>query len=879
MVVKQCPKCGRVNSAGARFCSGCRMPLAATPTPLRVGQSFHQGRYVIQRQLGKGGMGATYLAVDTRAFNRRCVIKVMLPYFDPNDPNEFQAALKRFEQEAKALAELGTHPNIPNLLDWFEEGGQFFLVMEFIEGENLEEKLQREGPQPIERVVEWGIELCKILEFIAQKGYVHHDIKPANIILHAGAGEPVLVDFGTVKTGQLAVKASFGTEGYAPPEQMNPPHRTEHRSDVFALAASLYHLLTGDHPAQNLWRFPQLSKMPQPLHDALRAALDLDVNKRPTASELRKQLEECLHTLPTQNPYLPRIQQILSDLAKIPPSPHDPTIQKIEAELAKLSQFVAPRPNLCPGCRQAQLVQVTGNPDGKCPLCRQGQLLSWDLTKCPVCRDGRLVQWQLGKDQLFCPVCHIAVLQGERYDRSTMRCALIFIPSIALSIAVVCFYGWEVLLGLVCYGFWILGLIFSLLYQWLENFLPDLYQWICSHCHAEFRGDTESVATLLRFSQDPYGVGKTYQGQTRTIAEWKSLSKRSDRGLRCEKCAAQLDAHGTQYMLYVSQHTSHILRSTPYYSTSQQYHGKTLPSHAWAKLAQGLPPTEGNRSCSHCNAEFDYDLIRQTLTLLSCKGSTPIWALRWKGQPIPIRQWYLATAGKRSLQPGYFCPSCKTEFDEQQSGQFKLIWTAQPKLAPFVNQIYSLSDWHRLAAGLPTSDQEQKLRNELLRLQTLKQQEPAQKRRAQLNAELTNLLKRSFIKGFLGTLRLLNKRITLQVTERLFWEGKAQKWDTRGSSWWIDASGTLLVTNERIIFDSGSTRLWERPLTKLLSIETQRLKSGSTVIIIEVEGRQNPIAFEVDDLCVTVTLNNQSFTLILTMRDLVDLLRVLKGTP
>lgn len=293
MSIRICPNCGWANKSGAKFCSQCGAILTS-PVTLKPGTALHNGRYVIDKQLGKGGMGATYLAKDTQAFDRPCVIKVMLPYFDLDDPNDFQLAIKRFEQEARALAELGTHPNIPNLLHWFEEGGQFFLVMEFIEGENLKEKLHREGPQSPEQVIRWGISLCRTLEFLESKGYVHHDIKPDNIILHADSGEPILVDFGTVKAGKLATKASFGTQGYAPPEQMMPPYQTEHRSDAFALAATLYHLLTGDHPAQNLWAFPKLHTIPQPLQDALREALNLDVNQRPTAREFREKLEQCL---------------------------------------------------------------------------------------------------------------------------------------------------------------------------------------------------------------------------------------------------------------------------------------------------------------------------------------------------------------------------------------------------------------------------------------------------------------------------------------------------------------------------------------------------------------------------------------------------------
>ncbi len=257
-------------------------------------QTLQGGRYIVVRELGRGGMGATYLAQDARAFRRPCVLKVMLPYFDPNDPEEYQAALQRFEREAQALAELGDYPNIPQLLDWFEEGGQFISVMEFVDGTDWNTKVQREGPQPPEQVIRWGIRLCQTLEFLASKGYIHHDIKPANIILHRDSGEPILVDFGTVKAGQWAIKASFGTEGFAPPEQYNPPHQTEHRSDVYALGATLYYLLTGDHPANHPFQFPKLSALPPPLRDTLRHALELDVKRRLTAREFRERLERCL---------------------------------------------------------------------------------------------------------------------------------------------------------------------------------------------------------------------------------------------------------------------------------------------------------------------------------------------------------------------------------------------------------------------------------------------------------------------------------------------------------------------------------------------------------------------------------------------------------
>lgn len=297
-----CKHCGCSNKLSARFCVKCGKPLQARLVDLQHGQSLHNGRYIVIRELGRGGMGATYLA--RKIFHRDekgkpvleslCVLKVMLAYFNPNDLQDFQAAQIRFEREAQALAELGSHPNIPHLLDWFEEGGQFVLVMEFVDGMDLETKVKQEGTQPLELVIRWGISLCRTLEFLAGKGYIHHDIKPANIILQADSDEPILVDFGTVKAGQWAVRASYGTEGFAPPEQLNPPHQTEPRSDVFALAATLYYLLTADHPSQHPFQFPKLHTIPSPLRGALQSALELNVQRRLTAKEFRERLERCL---------------------------------------------------------------------------------------------------------------------------------------------------------------------------------------------------------------------------------------------------------------------------------------------------------------------------------------------------------------------------------------------------------------------------------------------------------------------------------------------------------------------------------------------------------------------------------------------------------
>lgn len=252
-------------------------------------------------------MGALHLAAETIAgHRRRVVIKEMLEYYDPAEPGSPEKAVRRFEAEAVTLASLSV-PGIPQVFDFFVESGRYFIVMQFIEGQNLElglTHLNERGvivqgkPYPVPEVRYWGTRICKILETIAAKNIIHMDIKPANLILDP-AGEIWLVDFGTSKAhaftpkqGQTGLKKSsvFGTLGYAPPEQAKG--KPETRSDVFALAATLYHLLTDDDPRDEPYKFSQMKRIPSDIRGALQKALEANVNQRISASEFRRLLED-----------------------------------------------------------------------------------------------------------------------------------------------------------------------------------------------------------------------------------------------------------------------------------------------------------------------------------------------------------------------------------------------------------------------------------------------------------------------------------------------------------------------------------------------------------------------------------------------------------
>src|ERR671927_803303 len=215
-------------------------------------ETILQGRYRIVRQLGQGGMGTVYEAIDERLDTA-----VALKETKFTD----ERLRKQFEREARLLARLH-HPALPRVSDHFSEADGQFLVMQFIPGDDLSEMMNRKrGPFPANQVLTWADQLLDALDYLHTQDpqIVHRDIKPQNLKL-TSRGQIVLLDFGLAKgsAGQLtAVTTSasiFGyTPNYAPLEQVQGLG-TDPRSDIYSLAATLYHLLTNVKPPDALSR-------------------------------------------------------------------------------------------------------------------------------------------------------------------------------------------------------------------------------------------------------------------------------------------------------------------------------------------------------------------------------------------------------------------------------------------------------------------------------------------------------------------------------------------------------------------------------------------------------------------------------------------------
>lgn len=233
-------------------------------------------RYKIIDLIGQGGMGAVYLAEDLRLPGRRTAIKeIALEKVAMGDETLMQQAREQFQREASILAQLD-HPSLPKVSDYFEANGHDYLVMDYVPGDDLRVVLERaraEGRFLRERdVLRWVDEIADALIYLHSlpQPVLHRDIKPSNIKL-TPSGRIKLVDFGLVKllalddTATVTVIQGRGTVAYTPIEQYGgDTGHTDVRSDIYALGATLYHLLTGHLPADAKQRFLKAEALTPP---------------------------------------------------------------------------------------------------------------------------------------------------------------------------------------------------------------------------------------------------------------------------------------------------------------------------------------------------------------------------------------------------------------------------------------------------------------------------------------------------------------------------------------------------------------------------------------------------------------------------------------
>ncbi len=271
------------------------MAAAASSEPEHLKSSspntLINNRYQIQRVLGRGGFGQTYLANDTYRFNDLCVLKEFIPL--TQSPRLIEKSRGLFEQEARVLYQI-SHPQIPKFLAWFAEHERLFIVQEYIDGQtyaDLVRDRQHQGHLFSEaELIQWLWDLLPVLDYIHSLNIVHRDISPENIMLPVQGDKPVLIDFGVVKeivsqiwTGHPSSHGSVvGKFGYAPPEQMRLGQCFP-CSDLYALAMTATVLLTGQKPSPvpDVGSLTWQQFLPQPLSDRTTQILERMLAERP----------------------------------------------------------------------------------------------------------------------------------------------------------------------------------------------------------------------------------------------------------------------------------------------------------------------------------------------------------------------------------------------------------------------------------------------------------------------------------------------------------------------------------------------------------------------------------------------------------------------
>ncbi|HEY9619130.1 MAG TPA: protein kinase [Crinalium sp.] len=300
-----------------------------------VGKSLLNGKYTLEQELGQGGFGVTYRAIN-HALNQFVVIKTVNEAlrYDP----KFADFQRHFQDEARRLARC-SHPNIVRVSDFFVEDGSPYIVMDYIPGETLGNLVLPNNPLPEALALHYIRQVAEAVRAIHHTGLLHRDVKPQNVILREGTQQVVLIDFGIAREftpGQTQTHTRIASDGYAPIEQYLPQAKRTSAIDVYGLAATLYTLLTAQIPVAAILRDRVQLSSPRELCPQLNAAVSEAVMRGMAVEPQHRPntVDEWLMLLPNVLAYEPTVAATAGSISRMATTPVAPVYRPAPTNVA-----------------------------------------------------------------------------------------------------------------------------------------------------------------------------------------------------------------------------------------------------------------------------------------------------------------------------------------------------------------------------------------------------------------------------------------------------------------------------------------------------------------------------------------------------------------
>lgn len=584
------------------------------PSPLPVGAQLAD-RFEIERSLGRGGFGIVYLAHDS-VLNNQATVKELAPsgaIREPSGlltldsaPEQGQRLRQSFLQEARLLARLSVPGILPIRAVFAEHGTAYYATDYQPEAHTLEQLLQQEGRMDPAGALDILFQLLETLEAVHAKKILHRDIKPSNVLV-SKSGQAYLIDFGSARewhADQSTRHTVLFTPGYAPIEQLSERGRRGPPTDVYALCATAYRMLTGAIPMPATDRLDGAELTPL-------SALRPDVEPGICAA-----IEDGLSLRYHDRPQT--MGELRDRLTQAEPSTDENSLAAYDAKLLKLQRFGFER-RQCPACggvlEQPQPLRKWG-----CPVCRDGLVKKRNIEPrlCPSCQLGTLHRRPNDQPLGFCPLCRFGPLVRKRKSvwsrRHVLECAACRAMFERVDAGITVLAGGDS-------GTVVEPGVTRTAAAWREASARSETVWMCDGCGAQY--DLLEDGRRRQTTPAPKRYRALYP------EEWARVAA----GLAPGAGNAACDACRADYFIDGRRMTLLNAEADPY-GFAEQHLGRLLDAEDARWLGVGKDSAKPGLVCADCATEFDFD--GDYLRLVKTPNRT---LLRQIGEPKKLIDW------------------------------------------------------------------------------------------------------------------------------------------------------------------------------------------------------------------------------------------------